>query len=195
MTILSAQTIRMISLQGAPRFRGFSLSEPVQYHKLIEPFMERYQHGSGMSGGLSSCGYDVHLHDELAHIPGAQMGGSDRGGDLTRGEYLRIPPRTLVLAATVEKFDLPQDLCMRVMDKSSWIRRGLAVHNTIAEPYWRGHLTLELENKSYSEILVLPGTPIAQCVFERLDEPTMHPYAETGKYQDQEAGPQQSRSV
>jgi len=80
---------------------------------------------------------------------------------------------------------------MRVHDKSSWARKGLFVQNTIGEPVWRGFLTLELSNETKEWIYLDAGTPIAQVIFEQLDEPTIQPYK--GKYQDQESGPQPAR--
>jgi dCTP deaminase len=77
---------------------------------------------------------------------------------------------------------------MRVLDKSTLVRQGITVQNTIAEPGWRGHLTLEVVNHTRSHIVIPVGAPIAQVVFETLDEPTLQPYE--GKYQAQERGPQ-----
>lgn len=65
------------------------------------------------------------------------------------------------------------------------------MQNTVIEPGWRGHLTLELTMHGY-DVLDLPrGCGIAQVVFHFLDEETEMPY--DGKYQDQQAGPQEAR--
>lgn len=81
---------------------------------------------------------------------------------------------------------MPIDLLGRVADKSTLARRGLAVQNTIIEPGWRGYLTLELSNHGRDAIEIVAGMPIAQIIFDVLDEPAERPYA--GKYQDQRAG-------
>lgn len=59
------------------------------------------------------------------------------------------------------------------------------------EPGWRGFLTLELKNQGKDILRIERGDPIAQILFEGLDAPTDKPYS--GKYQDQEAGPQPAR--
>lgn len=144
--ILSAQTIRKLGI--------------------VTPFHERTVEG-GMSHGLSSCGYDVRVAE-----------------DLTFG----INANNFFLASTIEHFDIPDNVVGRVCDKSTWARQGIAVQNTIMEPGWRGHLTLELSNNNGKSIIyVNKGMPIAQIVFEFLDEPTEQPYR--GKYQDQPQGP------
>lgn len=123
----------------------------------------------GMTFGLGPAGYDVRI-----------------------AETVSVKPGQFELASTVESFDMPNDVIAQVCDKSSWARRGLAVQNTIIEPGWRGFLTLELTNHNACEpITIMAGSPIAQIIFMKLDEPTSLPY--NGKYQDQGRGPQEAR--
>ncbi len=135
---------------------------------LLSPFWLRTQY-DGASFGLSPAGYDLRL----------DLGGPTLDHWLAPGEFM--------LAATQERFDMPNDLIARVHDKSTWARRGLSCYNTVIEPGWRGWLTLELKNNGPNTIHLRAGQGIAQVVFERLDEPTDQPYE--GKYQNQEAGP------
>ena len=134
---------------------------------MISPFVE---HGivRGMSFGLSAASYDVRIAESVTIYP---------------GEF--------VLASTMERFCIPNDVLMVAHDKSSWARRGLAVQNTIFDPGWRGYATLELTNHGKEPLDILAGDPIAQVVCHLLTEPTAQPYS--GKYQDQEAGPQPAR--
>jgi dCTP deaminase len=67
----------------------------------------------------------------------------------------------------------------------------LAVQNTVFDPGFRGFCTIELTNHGNEIISIRSGTAIAQMIFHRLDEPTEIPYK--GKYQDQQAGPQEAR--
>jgi dCTP deaminase len=135
--------------------------------KPVEPFCERTQHG-GMTYGLGPAGYDVRI-----------------------AETVTVGTERFVLASTVERFNLPNDVLAQVCDKSTWARRGVAVQNTIIEPGWRGHLTIELTNHSDTPIEIKVGDPIAQIIFFRLEQPTELPYS--GRYQDQERGPQGAR--
>lgn len=135
---------------------------------MIEPFEERGV-ASGMSYGLSCCGYDIRIDKSRVLRP----------GDFT-------------LASTLERFSIPDDIMGHVADKSTWARRGLAVQNTILEPGWQGFLTIELSNHGPETLVIADGTPIAQIVFHLLLEPTEQPYG-NGKYQSQERGPVAAR--
>lgn len=130
---------------------------------MIEPFTERDTF-AGMSYGLSVAGYDVRI-----------------------AERTILEPGNFKLASTVERFLMPADVIGSVRDKSTWARRGLTVQNTVIEPGWRGYLTIELCNHGGDILILGKGFPVAQVIFELLDEPTQIPYS--GKYQDQQSGP------
>ena len=142
-------------------------SQVIRKLKPIIPFNERTIH-KGMSYGLSHAGYDVRIAEDIVLEPGR-----------------------FCLASTIEEFFMPDDLVAFVHDKSSWARRGLSLFNTVIEPGWNGFLTLELVNHSDEAFPVFAGSPIAQIIFMRTEEPTEKPY--TGKYQNQERGPQEAR--
>lgn len=122
-----------------------------------------------MSYGLSVAGYDVRLAEHIF---------------LPVGGHMR-------LGSTLEKFNMPTNVIAFVKDKSTLARKGLAVQNTVIEPGWRGFLTLELTNHGGEDLFLSPGQPIAQIVFQFLDAFAETPYS--GKYQDQQAGPQAAR--
>lgn len=131
----------------------------------VTPFHERTVHSeSGMTYGVGPAGYDVRVAEDF---------------------YLH--PGDFRLASTVEHFDVPADIMAFVTDKSTLARAGLSVFNTVIEPGWRGHLTLELKNQGPNRIHIMAGMPIAQIVFHLLDVRTDLPY--DGKYQDQPARP------
>ena len=142
---------------------GMILSgQSIRRRGIIRPFHERTK-AYGMTFGLGPAGYDVRI-----------------------AESLRLRPGHAALASTLEHFDMPADLLGRVADKSTWARRFIAIQNTIIEPGWRGYLTLELSNHGREAIEVEAGMPIAQIIFDMLDEPAGQPYS--GKYQDQKQG-------
>ena len=136
--ILSAQTIRAI--------------------RPVEPFIEATKI-AGMTAGLSHCGYDIRIRQNIL-----------------------LPPGDFSLASTIEHFDMPNDVMAQVFNKSTWARLGLHVWATILEPKWSGHLTLELANHSHKALQIMGGSPIAQVIFHRLDA-SVAGYA--GKYQSQ----------
>jgi dCTP deaminase len=126
---------------------------------MLEPFHERTV-ANGMTFGLGPAGYDVRIKQRVT---------------LMRGEF--------VLASTIERFAIPNDVIASVTDKSSWARKGLSLFNTTIEPGWCGWLTLEIKNQGDKEIEILSGSPIAQILFYQLLEQTEQPY--NGRYQNQ----------
>ncbi len=137
-------------------------------HPMVYPFHERTV-VNGKTFGLGSAGYDVRVV-------------------LGIGTVVKLLPGGFILAATQERFIMPPNVIGFVHDKSSWARKGVAVQNTVIEPGWRGYLTLEITNHGEYEVFIVTGDPIAQIVFHWLDHTTNQPY--TGKYQDQNPGPQ-----
>lgn len=157
MTGLSAQSIRRL--------------------RPITPFHERTV-VHGMTFGLGPCGYDVRIAEEvILYPPGAGGGGIT---DILGGV-------SFALASTIERFDMPATIRGGIVNKSTWIRRGLVIPTVVIEPGWHGFLTFALMYHGFGRLVIPAGAPIAQIGFEWLDEPTELPYA--GKYQDQPAGP------
>lgn len=164
---------------------------------LITPFSHRHVHAaSGMSGGLSCAGYDVHLGDTLIAPKGPDgswlfshepMLLQDDDGSA----YWVLWPKTGCLGVTVERFTIPDDVSMMYFNKSTLARRFMNACATLAEPGWHGHLTLEIYNQSDRPQYLIPGQPIGQVVFHQLDAPSAFPYS--GKYQGQGADPVQAR--
>lgn len=126
---------------------------------LIRPFHERSVF-DGMTYGLSIAGYDIRVAEDIT-----------------------VPDTNFILASSVEYFEMPLDLLAKVCDKSTWARKGLFVQNTVIEPGWCGHLTLELTNQGFHWVQIKRGMPIAQIIFQLLDEPAERGY--DGKYQNQ----------
>lgn len=160
------------------------------FQTLLNPFSP-FKHAGPPSWGLSSCGYDVRLgpnfldfeelHQEAEPLHPTTI---DRW-DVTSNKGVTswiMDPNAFILAETVETFHMPADVYATVHDKSSWIRLGLAVHNTVIEPGWHGKLTLELKNLNPTRrIMVRPGEGIAQVIFHKIGVPDA---VYEGSYQD-----------
>lgn len=188
MSVLSSQTIRRLGL--------------------ITPCREASKDHRNCSRGLSVCGYDLSIAEDvkvyslpksvaflflasvsLSLVPSFPLLALIVGACLAvRGGYGLF--HSFRLASAVESFQLPDDVVGNVCDKSSLSRRGLIVLNTIVEPGWRGFLTLELINLGPGDLAFEEEDAVAQVVFKYLDEPTELPY--DGKYQDQPRGPQEA---
>ena len=124
---------------------------------------EKVKH-NGVSHGLTECGYDIRVKQDVLLFPG----------------------HSFVLASSVEEFDMPQHLMGRVLNKSTWARRGLdASMTTNVEPGWKGWLTLELCYHRWKPLFIPAGSGIAQVIFETILEKAAY----DGRYNNQEDRP------
>lgn len=110
-----------------------------------------------------------------------------------------LPAGGMVLGATVERIELPDDLAARVEGKSGLGRLGLAAHVTAGfiDPGFRGTVTLELVNHAPRPFRLYPGMTIAQLCLVRMSGPAEFPYGSAtvgSHYQGQARGPVPSRS-
>jgi dCTP deaminase len=112
------------------------------------------------------------------------------------GEDFVLHPGDFVLGTTVERVEIPRDLIAHVEGRSSLGRLAIVIHATagIADPGYRGQITLELSNLGAAPVALSPGMRISQLTFTELTSPAERPYGEErhSKYQEQE-GPQASR--
>jgi dCTP deaminase len=108
----------------------------------------------------------------------------------------RLDPGEFILAHTLEKFNLPDDICAEFKLKSSGARVGL--NHALAgwcDAGWHGSaLTLELQNVTrHHSIILRPGDRIGQMLFYRVAPvPADRSYAARGRYNG-DAGVQQAK--
>ena len=101
--------------------------------------------------------------------------------------YVIIPPNSFALCETVEYIEVPRDVLVLCVGKSTYARCGLIVNVTPLEPEWRGKVTLEISNTTPLPARVYANEGIAQLVFLKADMVCEKSYADkAGKYQDQE---------
>jgi len=95
-----------------------------------------------------------------------------------------IPPKSFILATTMEFIKLPNDLTAFVEGRSSIGRLGLFIQNAgWVDPGFEGRITLEIYNANSLPIQLTAGRRICQLVFAQLDQEAENPYR--GKYQGQ----------
>jgi dCTP deaminase len=159
---------------------------------MLSPFVSR-QEGKP-SYGLGSFGYDLRLGRRMLMpmvesglvLDPVQFPESHFRALEVEGAF-ELSPNSQVLAESVERFHMPDDVCGVCWGKSSYARCGLLVNVTPLEPGWRGVLTIELANVSPLPIRLHIGRGIAQVVFFRGSRP-QRTYGEKeagGGYQDQ----------
>jgi len=78
-----------------------------------------------------------------------------------------FPPGRLRIGSTIEYIKLPPTLAARVEGRSSWGRKGLAIHITAGfiDPGFEGNITLEMINLSTFQLQVSRGNRICQVCF------------------------------
>lgn len=104
---------------------------------------------------------------------------------LKTNEFM-IHSHEFLLATTLERVELPHDICGMLMGRSSFARLGLEVHQTAGwvDAGFKGNLTLELVNNNSRPIILRKGDMIAQLVFFRTASCSAG-YGIKGKYQHQ----------
>lgn len=159
---------------------------------MIEPFVAR-QEGKP-SYGLGSFGYDIRLGSRFLVPPETPNVVLDPANfpresfrEVESESMFDLAPHSLVLAESVEWFNMPADVLGTCYGKSSHARCGLLVNMTPLEPGWRGKLTIALANLSPLPIRLHVGQGIAQIVFFRGERPgrTYEEKESGGAYQDQ----------
>jgi dCTP deaminase len=113
------------------------------------------------------------------------------------GEVFIIHPGEFVLASTIERVHIPDDIVARVDGRSSLGRLGLQMHSTAGfiDPGFVGNITLEMSNVGRLPVKLIPGMRVCQISFDRMAQAATRPYnhvSRRSKYQGQD-GPQPSR--
>ncbi len=156
----------------------------------IEPFV---------ASQVQSAGYDLRLHtnfrvfrnDEATSIDVKKPFEVTELVKVKPGGAFVIHPREFVLAATLERIEMPDNLVGILEGRSSLGRLGLIVHATAAlvGPGTAGHLTFEMSNISNLPIKLYAGMRVAQLIFAQMTSPVTLPYGHEklkSKYQNQE---------
>lgn len=156
---------------------------------------------------LGSCSIDLRLGNlfrifDHSKYPFIDPYKKDYATEITREVKLKnsdqfiMQPGDFVLAVTLEKVTIPDNMMGRLEGRSSLGRMGIVVHSTasIFDPGWNGKCVLELGNLGRMAVALTPGMRICAMTFEELSSPSENPYniRRDAKYVMQE-GPIESR--
>lgn len=135
---------------------------------------------------VNPASLDVRLGDTLLieSAEGLQLKPYPLAGHTEENPYL-LRPGQFVLAQTIERFHLPDDIAAQFMLKSSRARSGLEhLMAGYCDPGWHGSvLTLELHNsRQLHPVALWPGMKIGQMVFHQMAATPQRSYAVTGRY-------------
>ena len=160
--------------------------------EMISPFEEKQIRGSNISYGLSSYGYDARVSDEFKIFTNVNSEIVDPKNFKPTNFVTKnvseciIPPNSFVLARTVEKFKIPNDVLVICLGKSTYARCGIIVNVTPLEPGWEGYVTLEFSNTTPLPAKIYANEGVAQFIFLESDEVCETSYKDRdGKYQGQ----------
>jgi len=156
---------------------------------------------------LGSCSIDLRLGNvfrvfEHSRNPYIDPSKKDYSKEITRevvvkgGENFVMQPGDFVLAVTLERVKIPNNLMGRLEGRSSLGRLGIVVHSTasIFDPGWNGRCVLELGNLGRMAVSLTPGMRICAMTFEELSSEAEVPYVmnKRSKYINQD-GPDESK--
>ncbi len=151
---------------------------------------------------LGSCSIDLRLgnvfrvfeHSKKPYIDPAKK---DYSNEITQEIILKdheqfiMQPGDFVLAVTLEKITLSDDLMGRLEGRSSLGRLGIVVHSTasVFEPGWDGKCVLELGNLGRMAVALTVGMRVCAMTFEELSSKAEIPYSKKAhaKYKIQES--------
>ena len=153
---------------------------------------------SVISYGLSSYGYDIRLSASefliFRHIPGTvidpknfnpqNLESSQLHTDGS-GSYFILPAHSYGLGVALEKLQVPSNITVICVGKSSYARCGIIANVTPAEAAWRGHLTLEFSNSSSADCRIYVNEGVVQLLFLEGEPCAVSYETRQGKYQDQ----------
>jgi dCTP deaminase len=151
-----------------------------------------------LSYGLSSYGYDIRLSSKefrvFRHVPGHIVNPKAFNTETLErvalqsdeyGEYFILPAHSYGLGVALEKLDIPNDVTVIAIGKSTYCRCGVIANLSPAEAGWTGHLTLELSNSSGADCRIYANEGICQLLFLRGKRCETSYEKRNGKYQNQ----------
>ncbi|MBF2016446.1 MAG: dCTP deaminase [Rivularia sp. T60_A2020_040] len=151
-----------------------------------------------ISYGLSSYGYDIRLSGNefriFRHIPGTVVDPKNfnpQNLELTQlhtseaGNYFILPAHSYGLGVALERLEVPDNISVICIGKSTYARCGIIANLTPAEAAWRGHLTLEFSNSSSADCRIYADEGVVQLLFFEGEPCAISYEARKGKYQDQ----------
>jgi dCTP deaminase len=169
---------------------------------MISPFepslIRHFEELPVISFGLSSFGYDIRLSANdfriFRHIPGTVVDPKNfnpENLEATKlhtdenGSYFILPAHSYGLGVALERLEIPDNITVICIGKSTYARCGIIANVTPAEAAWRGYLTLELSNASSADCRIYANEGIVQLMFLEGAPCAVNYEARQGKYQDQ----------
>ncbi len=174
---------------------------------MISPFIEtscnKTEDGKpAVSYGISPAGYDFRLSAEgfkvyestkffepldVKNLPNLNKYTMDAlcfEGE--HGKFYELPPLRSGLGTLVEHLNVPENVQITLVGKSTYARAGIFVNITPAEPGWKGYLTIEIFNSNVFPVKLYVDEGICQGLFDLIESPDQtYATRSHSKYQNQ----------
>ena len=98
---------------------------------------------------------------------------------------LTLPGHSYGLGVAIERLEIPENVTVLCIGKSTYARCGIIANLTPGESGWRGHLTLEFSNSSPADARIYANEGVVQLLFFEGDPCEVSYETRQGKYQDQ----------
>lgn len=170
---------------------------------MITPYLSTSVNKAGedklLSFGVSSYGYDVRLSSErfriFSNLNALLIDPKSPSENtlidavihttLGREKYVIIPPHSYGLGSTIETFDIPRDIMIICLGKSTYARHGIIINVTPIEPGFKGQVVIEIANTTPLPAKVYLEEGIAQFLFFQGNPCSVSYGDRNGKYQHQ----------
>jgi len=156
------------------------IREHVKKTKLIEPFDETL---------LAPASYDLRVGQKILKSRAAEEGTPII--NLETEKILQIGTAEFVEILTLEKVNMPNDLCGRMGIRSYYTRKGLVSFvGPQIDPGFKGNLIISLFNTGPRPVVLKYGEPFCTVEFSKLNIPSEKAYS--GEYQGQSDFPSEN---
>ena len=174
--------------------------ELVRKVEVIQPGHAPFGHAKRnvLSYGCSSYGYDIRLSPKdfriFKHLPGTIINPKRFNPQNLEqvalqcdedGDYFVLPGHSYGLGVALEFVDIPSNITVICLGKSTYARTGVIVNTTPIESKWRGHVTLEFSNSSCADCRLYANEGICQLLFFEGEQCDTTYHDRNGKYQNQ----------
>lgn len=184
----------------------YEIQKLVNSYGLLDPFIpstvREFDGKKVISYGLSASGYDLRLGAgiklfksrlDLPNVYGdIAIDPKSFDEDLVeesylhigpQGSYYIIPAKSYALGVVMERLNIPTNIAVVFLTKSTYAKSGLIVNCTSAQPGWEGYLTVELYNTTDFGMKIYIGEGITQALFFKIGDETYSEY--DGNYLNQ----------
>ncbi len=145
-----------------------------------------------LSYGSSAMGYDVRLDTKFKIFTNINstiidpLDFSEQSLVDHEGDFCIVPPNSYILGLTIETFNIPRNVMVLCVGKSTLARAGAIINTTPIEPGFEGKVVIEISNATPLPLKIHANMGIAQFLFFKSEIPCRTSYADkNGKYQGQ----------